>query len=716
MTTSSFKVSVKRSLLIGMLSLGMLFAFDAWDSYRLFRRATRRIRTDEATLELLTNAVTGYIWRAALGYALVGLIVGVTVTLALRFWFSTAPTRGQWWRAGGIIIVVAAVLSGMSQTILYPSLYDGFTFTVWWADNVHPSTIQAVAAVAVVVWSLMALSHWRQQGLGNAARPAGVLVLWLGAMYMLLAPPQPKQAVDNDHLNVVIIGVDGLRPDHLAHFGYDKETAPNITALLEESVAFEQAWTVLARTYGSWTSMMTGLLPINNGIRDNLPEPSKLVPEVPILPLILQEKGYTTTFVTDDSRFSYMVPELGYDNIVQPPPNIQNFAVSLNEPRFRVFAWMLHNPLGFAILPTAAYNQAFPRSFKPDLFVDKAVDTFARGTLSGDPFFYVAHTCVLHAPSTRPWPWHQMYEQNGYKGGNRFRYSQTGTSIIDEDLPKGAKKGAISAQDMRIYDAGIDMADRLVGGIVTQLKESGLWDNTIVILLSDHGEEHWAKTLPYKYHGPNHGYHSYGDGQHKVVLAVRMPDGSMAGKRVSSHVRLTDLAPTVADLLDFEWPGETDGKSIMPLVDQEEEAPREVYIETGFSAPKYWVKGHRRYPFKRLSAKYSIDDKGSVMIKPSFLPHMVAAKDRVMQVGDWKLIWHSVRRGQRVELFNRKEDPANLNDLYHEHPDIADDLLARMDPHLTKDGFKFWFYEEAMALKAEGKRPRSRKRLKKPKK
>ena len=85
------------------------------------------------------------------------------------------------------------------------------------------------------------------------------------------------------------------------------------------------------------------------------------------------------------------------------------------------------------------------------------------------------------------------------------------------------------------------------------------------------------------------------------------------------------------------------------------------------SEPRYWVKGHKRYPFKRLSAKYGIDSEtGRVNIKSSFMPHLIAAKDRVMQVGRWKLIWHAMKKGHKVELFDRETDPTNTT--YRQHP------------------------------------------------
>ena len=683
--------SLVRAILAGQLGMIILFGLDALDSTRLFRRSTKRIRTDAETLALLTDAVMDYTVRMAIAHVVLGLLLAGLLHWGVRVVSPRPPTGWRWWGSAFVLFLLLFGLGHAHQLYIFPAMYDVVPDVATIVDSVNLHQIRwAIGGV----WGLVvvaAVLRWRGTGSGWAGRLARAglpLAVWSGLVAFSLSNPTPTQSQDNQAMNVVILGVDSLRPDHLGFYGYERDTAPHIDALLKESVTFDSAWTPLARTYPAWTSMMSGLLPINNGIRDNLPEPDQVVPKVPLLPAVLKDRGFTTTFVTDDSRFSYMLPEMGWDLIVQPPPNLKNFAVSLNEPRFRTFAWLMHNPLGFSMLPTAAYNQAFSRSYRPTLFIDKAVDALGETSQSGKPFFYAVHSCVLHAPAERPYPWHQKFGQSGYKGTNRFRYSKSGTSIVDGEGKKRRSKAAkkrIAAQDLRIYDSGIDMADQMVGRMVAELKRSGLWDNTIVILLSDHGEEHYEPGQPVKFNGPNHGFHTYGDGQHRVVWAIRTPDNARVGTSIKETVRLFDLVPTVMELLDMSWPGELDGRSAFAA--PSEDVPREVYIETGVSEPRYWVKGHKRYPFKRLSAKYGIDSEtGRVNIKSSFMPHLIAAKDRVMQVGRWKLIWHAMKKGHKVELFDREADPTNTRPVTEQHPEVVSDLLQRMAPYLERDG------------------------------
>jgi arylsulfatase A-like enzyme len=382
-----------------------------------------------------------------------------------------------------------------------------------------------------------------------------------------------------------------------------------------------------------------------------------------------------------------MTPEVGFDDIYQPEVNIQNFAISMTEPRFRVFHSWLHNPIGFALVPVIRHNQAFGKSYNPTIFADAAADQLAQSS-QHDQFFYALHSCVLHAPGDRNYPWSMKFGQKGYEGPNRFRYSRSGSAIMKESTDDLAPVKELVEQDLRIYNAGLSMADELVEKLVGSLKESGLWDNSIVILVSDHGENMWAPDLPYRYRGPNHGFHPYGEGQHHVAMAIRFPNGEFSGQIVDAPVRLIDITPTIVDYLQLDWAGDFDGASMMPLLlGEKEPEPRMVYIETGLSEPKYWPKDHKKYPFKKISDRYAIDfDTGRVHIKEKFLPFLVAAKDRSLQLGRWKLVWRPLKDGANVELYDRVLDPENRNNIYQKHPPVAAKLGLRLKPFLEKDG------------------------------
>jgi len=693
--SSSITSSLKRNLVLGVVWFLSLFTWDALDSWWSLRRATTRIQSDPSTIDALKSSAIEFVLGAAGAYIVMGLMAAIMLHLLLAILHEVPQRIGAWLKSALIIVFSATLLGIARQMITFPTLYVGFPWRRHWAEFAEPGWVDA-AWVLAALW--LVIRGWRRWGAKLKRTFTTRLVCavaYAGVIAAVLQPPTPNQAVDNSGTNLVLIGIDALRPDRLGHFGNSRNTSPHIDKFLSESLIYTQAFTQLARTYPAWTTTMSGTWPTTHGIRDNLPTADRLVPPTPLLPQVMADAGFTTGFATDDSRFSYMVPETGFQLIRQPVVGIQNFAISVNEPPFRAFHGLMHNSLGFSFLPVQAYNQSFGRSYRPDQFVDWAVDGLAEISQS-ERFFYAMHSCVLHVPGDRVYPWYKKFDQKGYRGKNRFRYSATGTSLMINNIEsaKGERAKRVAEQDLKIYDSGILMADDLVGGVMAELEESGLIDNTVVVLFSDHGEELWDTDLPYKWRGPNHGFHMYGDGHSNVVFAVRFPDGKHAGKQVSDPIRLIDFAPTIAELFDLEWPTPMNGEDILPLVDasnasEEETEDRLVYMETGLSEPRYWVAGHKTYPFKKVSKRYNIDfERDQVHIRPKFLPHLIAGKDRAVQRGKWKIIWHAVKKGIRVDLYDREQDVLNRIDLAEDHPEILVALGNDLLPFLEADGLE----------------------------
>jgi len=697
-----------RNLVLSTIWMIVIFIIDSTDSYLSLVRSTRRIRSDETTMLLLEDAVLDYVARCAASYLLLGLILGALLYLLLGAWYPKRPDFKRWLLSALTLLGLGAVVFLGWQITGFPTLYDWFPARAWMAEQLQPVWWLWLGGGLL---GLFLLGAWRRSaGTAGSGKRLGAALLGIGAAFVLLQPLSAGTPQMNQGPNVVLLGIDALRPDRLSFYGHDRQTSPNIDALLAESVIFESAYTQLPRTYPAWITTLSGTWPTTHGIRDNLPTDDKIIPDLALLPQVMQQAGYKTGFATDDSRFSYMVPEAGFDMIRQPKVGLANFALSINEPRYRIFHGLMHNPVGFSMVPVQAYNQSFGKSYRPHLFNEYVIDGLEELSRA-DRFFYAIHSCVLHAPGDRIHPWNNLFGQKGYRGRNRFRYSSSGSQMMVAEIEgaKGEKARRVADQDNRIYDSGIAMADALVGRVVRSLKESGLWENTILVLFSDHGEELWDTDLPYKWYGPNHGFHVYGDGHLKVLMAVRFPEGKMAGQRVSQPVRLIDLAPTIAEVVGLSWPNAVDGDSMLAVARGEEPTDRLVYMETGLSEPRYWVKGHKQYPFKRVSKRYSVStETGRVHIRPKFRDALIANKDRAVQVGDHKLIWHSVKKGMRVELYNRREDVLNRVDLSEDHPEIVQSLGEQMVPFLAADGIDFPPVSEWVTASRSNKRKDTR--------
>lgn len=182
------------------------------------------------------------------------------------------------------------------------------------------------------------------------------------------------------------------------------------------------------------------------------------------------------------------------------------------------------------------------------------------------------------------------------------------------------------------YDAEIAFVDRQLSRVFDLLKAQGLEDNTLVVVVGDHGEslgEHQE---------PNHGYLLYEATQH-VPLIVVVPKSAKAGVRVSGPVPLLDLFPTILELLGLEVPTATSGQSLAGVWKNEEPQPRvclgmtdEPLLDNGWSGLRSLTKD------------------------------------------EWKYI-----RSPKPELYRLDTDPHELSNCVGEFPEVMADLEAQLE-------------------------------------
>ncbi len=662
---------LRRDLLLGFALVVLLFIIDVAEAWYHVLSALRRVNADTAGTEVLQRGVIRFILGVTVGYLGLGVYVAVAHAAWQRLVRPVHPLR-----SGALFLAAMAVLANLRQMIQQPPLHDWFLFRNALVDHV-PARAPVIGMLLLGLVSIW-LGGRRASGARDfVLRLAPVVVL---CVLPLLAwrVPAPDRPVPNAGPNVVILSWDALRPDHIGFYGAKRKITPNIDRFLEESTVWDTAFTPLARTYPAWVSMLTGSLPVTHGIRDPLPAVARLVPPVPTFPAVLQERGWHTTFLTDDSRFSYMVPEMGWDTIVQPQVGIANFAISGSEPRFRAFYGFLDNPLGWSLVPVVRMNQAFGRSYRPAWFNRTARQAIADAS-KHDRFLLAVHDCTLHAPADRHWPYTELFGQGAYRGDNRFRYLSLGSVAVADAQPEEAEKLA-AAQNVNLYDAGMVMVDRAFAGLRAQLEAGGVWDNSIVVLMSDHGEDFYEEGQRYRFVGPNHGFHVWGNAQHQVVLGIHYPKGSnRAPGREQTLASLIDLAPTLSAELGVPW--QSEGRSLF------DPSPRTLYIETGVSESSYWPKGHRVYPFKATAQYYEVDLASSwVQARPEYGPAVIKGKDRFVMDAQWKLTWYAMKTGTKVELFDWRVDPKNTTDVAADHPDVVRRLWADLVPWLVADG------------------------------
>ena len=338
--------------------------------------------------------------------------------------------------------------------------------------------------------------------------------------------------------NVLLITLDTLRADHLGCYGADDARTPNIDALAEQSIVFDDATSQANTTGPSHTTMLTGLIPLEHGARQN---GVRISDRVRTLPEMLSEEGYSTGAVV--SGFT-----------------LKNRACGL-APRFDryddeliAWTWMPEvcarlRLVKFAIRTAPRRGARILRSDRPaDETVDAALAWLGRR--ADEPWFLWVHCYDPHAPYEPPPPFDRMHDPE-YAGDPYVDWYRMGTdarrALVDDPRELAHMRA--------MYKGEISFVDREVGRLLSWLESAGEDENTLVVLTSDHGEglgEHG-----YYF---DHGTYLY-DTELRVPLIVRLPASlrepqslAVFPMRLQGQMRLVDLTPTVLEMLGLETP------------------------------------------------------------------------------------------------------------------------------------------------------------------
>lgn len=314
--------------------------------------------------------------------------------------------------------------------------------------------------------------------------------------------------------NVFWIVLDALNAKHLSCYGYPFKTTPNIDTLASEGIQFNHAYTQGVNTNISLASMFTSLYPETTrvwGYRLQLDEKAETIAE------ILEKHKMQTTVISDHIG-------LELSNLLQ----------------------------GFVEKILLEGDVIKGRTS----FYRKTLDYFNNLSPSPAGNFVYIHFMSPHSPYLPPEPYRSLFDKD-YKGSIR------GTQKTLQDINKG--KFSITERDIQhlraLYDGNLNYVDHMLGEIFKTLQYKDLYDDSLIIITSDHGEgllEHG-----YLFHNP----YVYEESIH-VPLILKFPKSYNIGPRkIETLVELIDLYPTILDYIGIEYqPNLIQGKSLIPLM------------------------------------------------------------------------------------------------------------------------------------------------------
>jgi arylsulfatase A-like enzyme len=403
----------------------------------------------------------------------------------------------------------------------------------------------AVAFASTVAWRLIGrvCGYARRLTLKSRLLLAGGIVLAAAALFFIFSPRRPLPPL------VILISIDTLRADRLGCYGCPTGTSPNIDAFSCDGVQFTQAISQAPSTTSSHMSLFTGMLPpvhrvTNWLLRSDLTKKfglSSLAPNIPTLAQYLKGNGFLTVGLHAGGHVSSF---FGFN---------RGFDLYTNE----LIQWqeLYQNPDSLKNI------QRFLRQSRKD----------------GKPLFLFLHHYICHDPYIHaPREIRQRFLPDPVPGlpiealvDKTSFYSVLANRDVFWKAVDGTNKD--HRRHIRaLYDSGVNYSDFIFGKIMALLKEEGVYDHSLIALVSDHGEELWE-------HEDTLHHRLFIETLH-VPMLIKFPGGEYGGNKIETTVGIFDLMPTLLDYFQItprpRW--KPQAESLLPLIRGDKIAPRRV--------------------------------------------------------------------------------------------------------------------------------------------
>jgi arylsulfatase A-like enzyme len=634
-------------------------------------RITASLSVQQTIGPVLQRQLIGFGAALLLSHALLGLAAFGLARLTETACDGPPPARRGWLVTGWFALLVGLA---MAANVLWHPSSRFASADSWFLTEILGLRVAILfmAGSAALVLFLLARAARRLHvvarvpAFGIAGGVAAVLLA--GVMLPLATAGMAKNGLVATSPHVVIIGIDSLRAD-ITGAGSASQT-PHIDDYLAGAHRFTDTTTPLARTYGSWVSILTGRHPVSTNARYNL-MPRALVRDGVTLPDVLQTRGYRTIYATDEVRFANIDQSFGFDQLVTPPIGAADFLLGYagDMPLVNLLAT---TAIGGWLFPANHANRAAHATYEPEDFVGRLDDeiTIERPTL------LTVHLTLSH------WPYNWA----------------------------GLARPTTPQQFRPAYRTAVGEVDRQFQQVMDLLAEKGVLENAIIVVLSDHGEalgndsdsmlrktgtsrEVWDSLW-------GHGTSVMSPHQYSVLLAMRAYGRAALPGTPGVHdwpVSLEDVRPTLEEFATGQAPADVDGLSLLPYLAESAQASRLAmrvrFTETDFNtastlAGRYEASGI----IDEAAVFYELDpDRGWMQLRQDKLPILLARKQRAALSPD--------------SLLAAVPDPngRHLRFLYTDRHNPAPRLLeARPDPGRDPEAARLW---DALQARFPGELP-----------
>ena len=487
----------------------------------------------EATVITISSAPGGEYWLfpyAIVSYGVLGMVMGLGCAVVVAAFVPQRVRRATL----GLGASAALFLIGFSvaRYHIIQRVFDEELVTISGMGlTVHAGIFLCVGALAL---ALLYGGRWVQRCRSGLVLPAMALVACVGVSCgaAVLASPhapepaasRPRRATPPIAPNIILIILDTLRADALGSYGAAATASPALDAFAREAVRFEKAYAQSSWTRPSIATILTSLYPSEHGAihkMDALPDQVTTVAEA------LRANGYWTAgFVSNINVAPVFNFQQGFDEYTYLEPYFYFWATDS--------ATQLAIYKGLRLARERFWRDRiyFYNYYQDAEVVTEAVTQWVEHS-PPTPFFLFIHFTDPHDP----------YFEHPYNG--------RGLARVSNPDPPASRKDELHA----LYAGDVAYLDQHLGALFSRLKSAGVYENTIIAVTADHGEE-------FQEHGGWwHGTTLYQEVVH-VPLIVKRAHEERPGQVESHSARTLDIAPTLMAAAGLKIPREFLGRDL----------------------------------------------------------------------------------------------------------------------------------------------------------
>lgn len=324
----------------------------------------------------------------------------------------------------------------------------------------------------------------------------------------------------NKKPNILLLGIDSLRRDHMSMYGYKHLTTPNMDNFMKDGVIFNNCFSPSIPTTSGYASMLTGMDVFGTDVVA-LRHEGPMGDHISTMAEVLGKEGYNTSCI----GFTGNPASKGFNDYLD------------------------FNGWG---------TWAEGRSHKAENLNAVAIPEIKKLAKDDKPFFMLIRHMDPHAPYLPPQPYERIfYDKDELDKSNKslepvYEFKPFCDFFTTWFKPDCTDKDYVIAQ----YDGAIAYMDACIQNIFTTLEDQGILENTIVIITSDHGETLYDHECWFDHHGLY-------DCTLVVPLAIRFPEKMQKGLRIDDSCQLKDIMPTLMDILGIDTGINFNGRSLL---------------------------------------------------------------------------------------------------------------------------------------------------------